>query len=100
MRLEIFLVKWVCSECGFTVKRFFGELKKCPRGLVLYGTMRNGRGYLEGGLDEAGSGRVLVLRRGGWDVLVGEKKQRDEGGEFRLLDGHLSDFMYKSNFGN
>ena len=58
----------------------------------LYGTMRNGRGYLEGGLDEAGSGRVLVLRRGGWDVLVGEKKQRDEGGEFRLLDGHLSDF--------
>ena len=66
----------------------------------LYGTMRNVRGYLEGGLDEAGSGRVLVLRRGGWDVLVGEKKQRDEGGEFRLLDGHLSDFMYKSNFGN
>ena len=51
-------------------------------------------------MDEAGSGRVLVLRRGGWDVLVGEKKQRDEGGEFRLLDGHLSDFMYKSNFGN
>ena len=66
----------------------------------LYGTMRNVRGYLEGGLDEAGSGRVLVLRRGGLDVLVGEKKQRDEGGEFRLLDGHLNDFVYKSNFGN
>ena len=50
--------------------------------------------------DEAGSGRVLVLRRGGWDVLVGEKKQRDEGGEFRLLDGHLNNFVCKSNFGN
>jgi len=47
---------------------------------------------LEGGLDEAGSGRVLVLRRGGWDALVGQRKQREEGGEFRLLDRHLSDF--------
>ena len=72
----------------------------CKCTFLLYGTMRNVRGYLEGGLDEAGSGRVLWLRRGGLDVLVGEKKQRDEGGEFRLLDGHLSDFMYKSNFGN
>ena len=92
MRLEIFLVKWVCSECGFTVKRFFGGLKKCPRGLVLYSTMRNVRGYLEGGLDEAGSGRVLWLRRGGLDALVGQRNQREEGGEFRLSDEHLSDF--------
>ena len=43
-------------------------------------------------MDEAGSGRVLWLRRGGLDALVGEKKQRDKGGEFRLLDEHLSDF--------
>ena len=57
MWLEIFLVKWVCSECGLTVKRFFGKLKKCPGGLILYGTMRNVRGSFEGGLDEARSGR-------------------------------------------
>ena len=60
--------------------------------LVLYGTMRNVRGYLEGGLDEAGSGRVLWLRRGGLDALVGQRNQREEGGEFRLSDEHLSDF--------
>ena len=59
---------------------------------VLYGTMRNVRGYLEGGLDEAGSGRVLWLRRGGLDALVGQRNQREEGGEFRLSDEHLSDF--------
>ena len=58
----------------------------------LYGTMRNVRGSLEGGLDEAGSGRVLWLRRGGLDALVGQRNQREEGGEFRLSDEHLSDF--------
>ena len=92
MRLEIFLVKWVCSECGLTVKRFFGKLKKCPGGLILYGTMRNVRGSFEGGLDEAGGGRGLWLRRGGLDALVGQRNQREEGGEFRLSDEHLSDF--------
>ena len=60
--------------------------------MFLYGTMRNVRGYLEGGLDEAGSGRVLWLRRGGLDALVGQRNQREEGGEFRLSDEHLSDF--------
>ena len=58
----------------------------------LYGTMRNVRGSLEGGLDEARSGRVLWLRRGGLDALVGQRNQREEGGEFRLSDEHLSDF--------
>ena len=42
--------------------------------------------------DEAGSGRVLWLRRGGLDALVGQRNRREEGGEFRLLDEHLSDF--------
>ena len=59
---------------------------------LLYGTMRNVRGSLEGGLDEARSGRVLWLRRGGLDALVGQRNQREEGGEFRLSDEHLSDF--------
>ena len=54
--------------------------------------MRNVRGSLEGGLDEARSGRGLWLRRGGLDALVGQRNQREEGGEFRLLDEHLSDF--------
>ena len=60
--------------------------------MILYGTMRNVRGSLGGGLDEARSGRGLWLRRGGLDALVGQRNRREEGGEFRLSDEHLSDF--------
>ena len=75
-----------------TTRRLFDLLLSDPCAHVLYGTMRNVRGSLEGGLDEARSGRVLWLRRGGLDALVGQRNQREEGGEFRLSDEHLSDF--------
>ena len=47
--------------------------------------MRNVRGSFEGGLDEARSGRGLWLRRGGLDALVGQRNQREEGGDIQAV---------------
>ena len=42
-----------------------------PKGVNLVWYDEEWKRIFGGRGDEAGSGRVLVLRRGGWDVLVG-----------------------------
>ena len=56
---------WVYSE------KIFWCTQKMPKGVGLVWYDEEWKRIFGGRGDEAGSGRVLELRRGGWDVLVG-----------------------------